>query len=234
MFLLFTLAFVAFSLAQQAPPANPQGTPAAADTSKEYPKLLITGNTSQTPGGMWEDTKVRMLVGMEGNARNIGDLITIVITEQTSSQLQADTTTRKESTITASIGSLLGLKQKLIKANPNLGAELGIDTSSGTSFQGDGNTSRAGALQGVLTCRVVEVQANGNLVVFGWKEVRSNKETQYLSLSGVVRPQDIRNDNTIPSDLIAEARIEYTGTGVVAEKQAPGVGTRIVDTIWPF
>ena len=46
----------------------------------------------------------------------------------------------------------------------------------------------------------------GNLVVFGWKEVRTNRETQYLSLSGVVRPQDIRNDNTISSQVIAEAK----------------------------
>ena len=73
-----------------------------------------------------------------------------------------------------------------------------------------------------------------NLVVFGWKEVRANKETQYLSLSGIVRPQDIRNDNTIASDLIAEARIEYTGTGVVGDKQSPGVGAHIMDNVWPF
>ena len=64
--------------------------------------------------------------------------------------------------------------------------------------------------------------------------MRSNKETQYLSLSGMVRPQDIKANNTLQSHLIAEARIEYTGSGVVADKQSPGFGTRIVDHVWPF
>lgn len=89
-------------------------------------------------------------------------------------------------------------------------------------------------MAGTLTCKVVEVRPNGNLVILGWKEVRSNKETQYLSLSGMVRPQDIKSNNTIPSDLIAEARIEYTGSGVVADKQAPGYGVRALDHVWPF
>ena len=81
-------------------------------------------------------------------------------------------------------------------------------------------------LQGTLTCEVIAVKSNGNLVVFGWKEVRSNRETQYLSLSGEVRPQDIRANNTIDSNLLANARIEYTGSGVVSDKQGPGLGTR--------
>ena len=230
--LLFLLAFDAPLFAQE-PAPQPVETPAP-QPETSYPQIKVKAPNAASPGGLWEDKKVRMLVGMEGNARDVGDLITIVITEQSSSLLQADTTAQKQSTVTASIGSLLGIKQKLVAANPNLGGEIGIDTLSGTSFQGDGNTSRMGTLQGVLTCRVVEVQSNGNLVVFGWKEVRSNKETQYLSLSGVVRPQDIRNDNTISSDLIAAARIEYTGTGVVSEKQVPGIGARIVDTVWPF
>ena len=163
----------------------------------------IPSNRGVAPGSLWSENKVRMMVGMEGNARQIGDLITIVITEQTSSQVRADTTTRREASISNSIGSLFGLKNKLLQNYPKIGGELAMTTASENAFRGDGNTSRVGMLDGIVTCKVVDVHPNGNLVVFGWKEVRANKETQYLSLSGVVRPQDIRNDNTIASDLIA-------------------------------
>ena len=220
------------SFAQQAA-QDPKPTISVVSTQVVKP-TQVRGNGTATPGSLWSEKKVRMMVGMEGNARQIGDLITIVITEQTSSQVRADTTTRREASISNSIGSLFGLKNKILQNYPNIGGELAMTTNSENAFRGDGNTSRAGMLDGVVTCKVVDVHPNGNLVVFGWKEVRANKETQYLSLSGVVRPQDIQNDNTINSDLIAEARIEYTGTGVVADKQSPGVGARIMDNAWPF
>ena len=198
-------------------------------------KPLAQTQTPSSTGSLWNPVRTRMLVGMEGNSRGIGDLITIEIEERTSSEIQAETQTTKESTVATSIGSLFGLRQQIVEANANMGGQISMDTSNASSFNGDGNTSRKGTLRGKITCRVVEVrQDSGNLVVFGWKEVRSNRETQYLSLSGVVRPQDIRTDNTISSELIAEAKIEYTGSGVVSDKQGPGFGTRILDNIWPF
>ena len=75
---------------------------------------IPNGNTV-SPGALWSEKKVRMMVGMEGNARQIGDLITIVITEQTSSQVRADTTTRREASISNSIGSLFGLQNKILQ-----------------------------------------------------------------------------------------------------------------------
>jgi flagellar L-ring protein precursor FlgH len=230
MMLFFVMLSTTF--AQQTQPAQKPSISVVAPQASN--QTQISGNGLVAPGSLWSEKKVRMMVGMEGNARQVGDLITIVITEQTSSQVRADTTTRREASISNSIGSLFGLKNKILQNYPNIGGELAMTTASENAFRGDGNTSRIGMLDGVVTCKVVEVHPNGNLVVFGWKEVRANKETQYLSLSGVVRPQDIRNDNTIPSDLIAEARIEYTGTGVVGDKQAPGVGARIMDNVWPF
>jgi flagellar L-ring protein precursor FlgH len=147
----------------------------------------------------------------------------------------AETQTVKESKVAKSVGALFGLKQDIVTANPNLGGNIEMDTSGSSSYNGDGNTSRQGVVRGQITCRVVEVREDtGNLVVFGWKEVRANRETQYLSLSGVVRPQDIRNDNTISSQVIAEAKIEFTGSGVVSDKQGPGFGTRLLDHVWPF
>jgi len=228
---MWFLMMLSTTFAQQAQGQKP--TISVVSPQVTNPTQIPNGNTV-SPGALWSEKKVRMMVGMEGNARQIGDLITIVITEQTSSQVRADTTTRREASISNSIGSLFGLQNKILQKYPNIGGELAMTTNSENAFRGDGNTSRVGMLDGIVTCKVVDVHPNGNLVVFGWKEVRANKETQYLSLSGIVRPQDIRNDNTIASDLIAEARIEYTGTGVVGDKQSPGVGARIMDNVWPF
>ena len=157
--------------------------------------------TEVTAGSLFSDGRARMLVGMEGNARMVGDLITIQISEKTSTLVKAGTDTSRKSTMNAGIGSLLGLDAKLLKLYPDIGTKIEMDTSAGSEFTGDGLTSREGNLEGMLTCKVVEVRPNGNLVIFGWKEVRSNKETQYLSLSGMVRPQDIRANNTLQSDL---------------------------------
>lgn len=198
------------------------------------PAVQAQTATSAKSGSLWTDGRARMLVGMEGNARMVGDLITVTISERTSTSVMAGTQTTRDSQVSAGIGSIFGLEQKLFSLYPELGGSIAMDANSGSDFRGDGTTTREGALAGTLTCKVVEVRPNGNLVILGWKEVRSNKETQYLSLSGMVRPQDIKSNNTIPSDLIAEARIEYTGSGVVADKQAPGYGVRALDHVWPF
>ena len=198
------------------------------------PAVQAQTATSANAGSLWIDGRARMLVGMEGNARMVGDLITVTISERTSTSVMAGTQTTRDSQVSAGVGSIFGLEQKLFSLYPELGGKIEMDANSGSDFRGDGTTTREGALAGTLTCKVVEVRPNGNLVVLGWKEVRSNKETQYLSLSGMVRPQDIKSNNTIPSDLIAEARIEYTGSGVVADKQSPGYGVRALDHVWPF
>lgn len=198
------------------------------------PAVTAQTATSDRSGSLWADGRARMLVGMEGNARMVGDLITVTIAERTSTSVMAGTQTTRDSDVKTGIGTIFGLEQKIFALYPELGGKIELDATTGSDFRGDGTTTREGALEGTLTCKVVEVRPNGNLVVLGWKEVRSNKETQYLSLSGMVRPQDIKSDNTIPSDLIAEARIEYTGSGVVADKQAPGFGVRAMDHVWPF
>ena len=198
-------------------------------------KPVAETKTPSGSGSLWSPVRTRMLVGLEGNSRRVGDLVTVNIDERTSSQIMAETQTVKESKVANSVGALFGLRQDIINSNPNLGGNIEMDTSGSSSYNGDGNTSRQGVVRGQITCRVVEVREDtGNLVVFGWKEVRANRETQYLSLSGVIRPQDIRNDNTISSQVIAEAKIEFTGSGVVSDKQGPGFGTRLLDHVWPF
>jgi flagellar L-ring protein precursor FlgH len=81
---------------------------------------------------------------------------------------------------------------------------------------------------------VTQVLPNGNLVVQGTQEVRVNFETRVLKIAGVIRSQDIRSDNEIPYDRIAEARIAYGGRGQITDMQQPRWGQQIYDIIFPF
>lgn len=186
------------------------------------------------PGSLWDEEKARVLIGMDGIAHRVGDFITVRIEESAQTESSADTSTSRESENAAGITSLFGIEKSILKANSNMGAEIGMGAASSSSFDGEGSTSRKGVLIATLTCKVVDVLPNGNLVIWGWKQVRSNRETQYLVLTGQVRPRDIQIDNTVQSSLLAEARIEYTGSGVISDKQGPGIGSRIMDWVWPF
>ena len=159
--MMWFLMILSTTFAQQAQGQKP--TISVVSPQVTNPTQIPNGNTV-SPGALWSEKKVRMMVGMEGNARQIGDLITIVITEQTSSQVRADTTTRREASISNSIGSLFGLQNKILQKYPNIGGELAMTTNSENAFRGDGNTSRVGMLDGIVTCKVVDVHPNGNLV----------------------------------------------------------------------
>lgn len=189
---------------------------------------------TSAPGSLWSEPEARALVGMDGNARRIGDLITVSIRDTSTTSLGADTSTARAGSSAYGIDAMLGLDTSIIAANPNMGAKIELGGSSSSKVDGSGTTSRKGTLAATVTCQVVEVMTNGNLRIRGTKQVKVNRETQYLTLEGIVRPRDILVDNTIQSDLIAEARIEFTGAGVLADKQGPGWGTRVADMVWPF
>jgi flagellar L-ring protein precursor FlgH len=109
-----------------------------------------------------------------------------------------------------------------------------VGGSSSNSLTGKGTTSRDSELQARITARVVEVLPNGNLNIEGKRRLAVNAEDQYIVISGTVRPEDITSDNVISSQYIADAKIVYTGKGVVDDKMRPGWLTRVVDWAWPF
>lgn len=208
--------------------------PQKIDTSR-IPQPNIT--RPATPGSIWPGETSRNILFQDLRARNIGDMVTIDVSEKTSAIKEATTSTSRSSTHDASITKLLGLplnfgmKNFLNQGNP---FSPEVEATYDADFDGAGKTKRSGELNAVITARVVEVLPNGNLVIEGKKDTIVNNELQYVVLSGIVRPEDINENNIVSSTLLSDARIEYSGRGVVADEQSPGWLRRILDNVWPF
>lgn len=188
-------------------------------------------------GSLWPGETSRNALFQDLRARNVGDIVTIVVSEKTSAIKEASTSTARESSSDIALKKLLGLPLDFrMKDFAGTGQPFSpeIEEDYSTEFDGTGTTKRSGELSAVISSRVVEILPNGNLVLEGKKDTVVNNELQYIVLTGIVRPEDITEQNTVPSNLIADARIEYSGKGVVADEQRPGWMRRILDNVWPF
>jgi flagellar L-ring protein precursor FlgH len=186
------------------------------------------------PGSLWNEVQARRLMGLDAGARQVGDLVTVLILEETQTSLDATTDTQRSSEASAAIDALFGAEKTITDAHPNMGGVIALGAGSATTFSGAGGTTRGSAIETMLTTEVIEVLPNGNLRLWGYKKVRVNRETQYVVITGVVRPRDIQMDNTVVSERLSEAEFEITGSGVVADKQGPGLLSRVLDALWPF
>lgn len=187
-----------------------------------------------TPGSLWPGENSRNMLFTDNKARYVNDIVTIIIDESSSGQNQASTNSSKNTLTNAGISAMLGLNTSIINSNANLGGKLSVGGESTSSLKGAGDTSRGGRLQARLTARVVRVLDNGNLLIEGRRQLTLNAEDQFIVITGVIRLEDITAENWVLSSNIADARILYTGSGVLADKQHPGWLTRALDWGWPF
>lgn len=157
-------------------------------------------------------------------ASEVGDLVTILINESASAGSQAQTKMEEGAQQNGGVGSGTGLF-KWIDA-------FSLGTSSSNNYEGKGSTSRQGSLNARMSAAVVEKLPNGVLRVSGTREVMVNQEKQRLTLTGLVRPEDVRADNTVLSSFLAEARISFDGKGTVHGAQSPGILTRILGLLF--
>jgi len=153
-------------------------------------------------------------------AHRVGDIITIMIVEESTANATAKTDANNKSEVSGGPG--LGFLDII--------TSWGIDTEN--KYTGDGRTQRTGNLNAEITARIVEVLHNGDYRLAGTRMVDINGERQLIEISGVCRARDILPDNTIYSTYIADARIAYNGTGVVNATSEPGVITKLVN--WLF
>jgi flagellar L-ring protein precursor FlgH len=181
---------------------------------------------------------------IDTKARNIGDIVTVEISESSRATNSADTQTGRESALEAGIETLFNIEdwyqdEVLPRINRNLPrpdpfGNPSVKGSMSSDFNGSGSTSRSGDLTAFITCRVTEVLRNGNLKIVGSREILVNHETQMIILSGTIRPRDINDNNVILSTFVSNAKIAYSGSGIVNDRQRPGWLANLINSVWPF
>jgi len=162
-------------------------------------------------------------------ASQVYDLVTIVVSENSSAVSTGVTNTTRKSNTAASVTSLAGPKSPT-GALANL-----ANASNNTQIQGQGTTSRGTTLSTTVTAEVTGVLPNGNLAVLGSKEILVNSEKQLITLRGIIRPDDLSPANSVPSDRIARLEILVNGKGVVNDAvKRPFILYRLLLGLLPF
>ena len=183
-------------------------------------------------GTLFNDRAINLY--QDNRAHQVGDILVVNIVETSSGKKEAETITERESTVSGDLTYLFRFANWMHLKDPDIPGAQTIGANLTNDFEGTGETSRNSTLTATISARVIDKTIDGNLVIRGYREIKVNNETQYIILSGLVRPQDISPDNSIRSSHIADARIEYSGVGVIAEKQQPGWFARALDVVWPF
>lgn len=159
--------------------------------------------------------------------RRIGDLLTIIVTERTNATKNSATSASRSAKLAEDLGVMP-------KALGGLLAGQGATAAGDSSMSGKGGASATNAFNAEITVTVVEVLANGNLVVSGEKQMLINQGTEFIRFSGVVNPRTMIGTNTVLSTQVADARIEYSGKGFIDEAQTMGWLQRFFLNVMPF
>ncbi|MDR7117930.1 flagellar L-ring protein precursor FlgH [Caulobacter sp. BE254] len=168
-------------------------------------------------------------------ASKVGDILTVNIDIDDSATTKNQTSTSRASNSSLGVPNFLGLESSLGKVLPGgFDPANMINTKSGTSNAGAGAVNRSEKISLTIAAVVSGVMPNGNLVIQGTQEVRTNAEVRQLTVAGIVRPEDISSANTIKHTQIAEARISYGGRGDISRVQKTPAGQSLVEKFSPF
>ena len=200
-------------------------------------KIYKAKNVKVNDGGIWPGDTSKNLLFEDTKAREVGDIVTVLLNETATSTATASTDTSKTSSIDLQTNSILGLPSNMGVQN-FLGMGTGFNPaakgSTSRADKGTGTVSREGSLTGTLAATIIAINENGNFEISGKRSVTVNNEEQLMILTGTIRPSDVNYDNTINSSLIANAAISYSGEGVIADEQRVGWLMRALSYIWPF
>lgn len=192
--------------------------------------LLAAPAAAQNP---YTKTGVRLSAISDLRARNVGDILTVLIQEQTTVRNEERVERSNDTTLAARLDAY-SLSSKTF--NDNILPR--IDIRKQQDFNGEARQNTNSDVRASVAVVVIDVQPNGNLVVAGTRSVQVNDETRTLRISGLVRPLDVTPANTIGSAQVADARIAITGEGGNTRKITRGPIGQLFDTLvwvaWPF
>jgi len=168
-------------------------------------------------------------------ASRVGDIVTVLIEIDDSVSTSNTSKSSRTSTGTAGLSNFFGLESSLGKVLPGgFDPSNAVNSNSGFSNAGAGSVSRSEKINLTIAAVVSQVMPNGNMVIQGTQEVKTNNELRQLTVAGIVRPEDISSANTIKHTQIAEARINYGGRGDISRVQKTPAGQALVEKFSPF
>jgi len=186
---------------------------------------------------LWMEASAKGSLFLDYKGRHVGDIIIVEIVERTTASNSNSTSTSKSSSVSSTLTNLLGLPTNLGITNfLGSGNELNMDNAANSdkSFDGSGSKSKTDTIQGTIAARVTEVLPSGNLIIEGHKELIVDQEKQMITLSGIVRQKDLNASNTVQSSMIADAKIAYSGQGLLTDSNKPGWLMTLLSWIMPF
>ncbi|TQR33156.1 flagellar basal body L-ring protein FlgH [Campylobacter sp. MIT 99-7217] len=229
----FSLAFFAFFAGCSAT-VDPQISMKPPAYVEELPPKQAN-NVEAVPGSLFGKGDNPLF--SDKKAMNVNDLVTVVIQESTTQSTQANKTTTKTNNANLGGGSITGTSGSPVTTainQINKYSNIGFQTNSTSNYTGQGSQSRNESFNTTISTRVIKILSNGNYFIEGSRELLINGEKQIIQLSGVIRPYDIGQDNTIDSRYIADAKILYKTEGEVAKSTRKGWGAKVLETIWPY
>ena len=157
-------------------------------------------------------------------AHNVGDIVSIVLSETTSSTKTAQTKTQRSGS-----ASITPPTAGPFAINPSA-----LNAASQGTFNGQGNSTQTNQFTGAISVTIADVRPNGTALVRGEKQMLLSQGTEWIQFSGIVRLADIDKDNTVSSANVADAHIEYAGNGAITRSAREGWLSKFFNVISPF
>jgi flagellar L-ring protein precursor FlgH len=196
----------------------------------ETPAPTAAEKDDAAPGSLWRKGGGAAMLFSDARALREQDLVVVKVSEVADAKRSSDTALSRNSELSADLTAFL--RAMAATTGPQL--DLQLKAALGQKFEAQGSTGRTEQLTATVPALVRKVLPNGNLFIEGHRVVLVNSEEQHFYISGVVRPIDIDQENSVKSSMIADAEIEFTGRGVMTDNQRQGLLARFFAWIWPF
>ncbi len=182
--------------------------------------LVVPAIPSASAMSLWSDAGTTVNMYSDRKARFVGDTITVIINESSSANRVGNASNSKTSSTSMSAGT--GIFHGIASASAD----------NDDSFSAKGSIKNTNTVNARMTAQVIEVKENGSLVISGTQSIKQNGEEQKITISGIVRTEDITTDNTVLSSSIGDAKIKVDGSGPIANKQRQGIVSQLLNFLF--
>ncbi|PKQ06911.1 MAG: flagellar basal body L-ring protein [Alphaproteobacteria bacterium HGW-Alphaproteobacteria-10] len=211
----------------------PDLSPMVSPTTTVAMPMPVPEEIVYQPNSLWRSGSRAFF--RDQRAARVGDILTVLINVADSAKVDNTTKRSRSNSENAGLSNLFGYEARLGKVFPDTVDNTNLaNLDSASESEGEGSVDRKETIDLTVAAVVTQVLPNGNLVIGGRQQVRVNFEVRDLLVSGIVRPEDISNINTVQHTQIAEARISYGGEGQISDMQQPRYGQQLFDIIMPF